>query len=129
MKTSSIIKSINSDFAKTYRTSTKFVESGALWDFCMETIKNPIKLSCIVFANDVGVPPVKSLLVIYQREKAPDEDFIFTYKESQYLGTLMGYIFKYVLNYKGQAERCKVEILGVKKATRFLNGPLVNFEK
>ncbi len=128
MKTADIITAINEDFAATYKNATPFVNSGALWDFCMETIQNPITMSNIAFANDLGVPPVKSLLVIYRRKMNPAAAFKFAPTESQYMGALMGFVFKFVLHYQNQKERCAVNDLGVKTATRFLNGAPVDFE-
>ena len=129
MKTSEIINHINTEFSSIYKNATPFVNSGALWDFCLETIEDPITMSCIAFANDMGIPPVKSLLVIYRRKKNPADGFKFTAQESQSMGALMGYVFKYVLKYADQKERCVVNDLGIKTATRFLNGPVVEFEK
>ena len=129
MKTSEIINHINTEFSSIYKSATPFVNSGALWDFCLETIENPITMSCIAFANDMGIPPVKSLLVIYRRKNNPADGFKFTAQESQSMGALMGYVFKYVLKYADQKERCVVNDLGIKTATRFLNGPVVEFEK
>lgn len=129
MKTAQIINAINADFADTYRSATPFVDSGELWDFCMETIRDPITMSNIVFANDMGVPPVKSLLVIYRRKVNPANGFKFSPQESQSMGALMGYIFKFCLGYQSQKERCAVNNLGVRTATRFMNGPVVEFEK
>ena len=129
MKTSEIINHINTEFSSIYKSATPFVNSGALWDFCLEIIENPITMSCIAFANDMGIPPVKSLLVIYRRKNNPADGFKFTAQESQSMGALMGYVFKYVLKYADQKERCVVNDLGIKTATRFLNGPVVEFEK
>ncbi len=130
IKTNDIILSINENFTSTYKNATNFVNSGELWDFCIQTIQDPIKMSCIVFANDHEVPPVKSLLTYYKRIKNPSDDFQFTPQESQYMGALMGYVFKFVLGYdqKNQKERCKVNSVGVKTATRFLNGPIIQFQ-
>ncbi len=129
MKTSDIILKINEKFAETYKNASPFVNSGELWDFCMETIKNPITMSNIAFANDMGVPPVKSLVTIYARKKKTNKDFRFTGVQSQYMGALMGFVFKFVLGYQEQKERCKVDRLGVKTATRFLAGPVIEFEE
>ena len=128
MKTSEIITAINDSFAKTYRNAAPFVNSGALWDFCIDTISNPITMSNIAFANDLGIPPVKSLLVIYRRKMNPADTFKFTPQESQFMGALMGFVFKFVLDYQYQKERCGVNDLGVKTATRFLMGSVVDFE-
>ena len=86
-------------------------------------------ISEIVFANDLGIPPVRSLLKIWEHEQNPDEDFKFSNQESQWLGALMGFVFKSVLGYKNQKERCKVNEYGVKTATRFLDGNYIEFEK
>lgn len=105
------------------------MQSGALWDFCIDTIENPIAMSCIVFANDMGIPPVKSLINIYKRKNKIADDFAFAAQESQYLGSLMGFVFKFVLGYTNQKERCTVNELGVKTATKFLDGPIIEFEE
>lgn len=128
MKTQSIIDKIYEDFAKTYKNAAPFVNSGALWDFCMETIRNPVTMSCIVFANDMGVPPVKSLINIYALRNHPASTFVFSGQESQFMGSLMGFVFKFVLGYKKQKDRCTVNEWGVKTAARFLDGPTVTFE-
>ena len=125
-RTRVIIDAINRDFAGKYKNASKFVNSGALWDFCMETIKNPVTLSNIVFANDMEVPPVKSLIEIYKRRFEPTTNF--TAVQSQSMGSLMGFIFKDVLGYTKQKERCAVKKLGVKTATRFEDGPVWEFE-
>lgn len=128
MKTSAIKWAIDNDFPATYRNATPFVSSGPLWDFCMRTIDDPITMSNIVFANDLEIPPVKSLLLLYQRAMSPATNFQFTGQESQFMGALMGFVFKHVLSYQGQKERCAVNQYGVKTATRFLQGPVVTFE-
>ena len=55
MRTDMIIDKINNEFADTYKNASKFVDSGELWNFCIETIRNPITLGNIVFANDLGI--------------------------------------------------------------------------
>jgi hypothetical protein len=127
MRTTDIIEKIHNDFADTYKSASKFVNSGELWDFCIDTIKNPVALGNIVFANDMGVPPVKSLITIYERKINPSENFSAV--QSQYMGALMGFVFKFVLAYTNQSERCTVNKLGVKTATKFLDGPIWEFEE
>ena len=129
MKTQTIIDEINQNFASTYKNATHFMQSGDLWDFCIDTIENPIAMSCIAFANDMGIPPVKSLINIYKRKNKLADDFVFSAQESQYLGSLMGFVFKFVLGYTNQKERCTVNELGVKTATKFLDGPIIEFEE
>ncbi|MBE6960525.1 MAG: hypothetical protein E7448_07395 [Ruminococcaceae bacterium] len=128
MKTQEIIRAIDRDFAKTYRNAVPFVGSGALWDFCMETIADPISMSCIAFANDMGIPPVKSLITLYARKYQPEKEFRFSGQESQCMGALMGFVFKFVLGYRQQKDRCTVQEWGIKTAARFLDGPVTTFE-
>lgn len=127
MNTQSIVNEIYQSFSKTYHGAANFVDSGAIWDFCIETIKDPVLMSNIAFANDLEIPPVKSLLLIYERKVKPVAGFTFNANESRSIGALMGFVFKFVLGYKDQRERCKVEKYGIKTATRFLNGPVVEF--
>ena len=127
MKTTDIVLEINRKFALTYKNAAKFVGSGPLWDFCIATIQDPIKLGQIVFANDMGIPPVKSLITMYERQMHPEHNF--SPVESQNMGSLMGFVFKYVLNYHTQKERCVVNQLGVKSATRYCDGPIYEFEE
>lgn len=123
INTTEIIKKIydsTEGFAKTYRNSAPFIDSGELWDFCIEVIKDENRMSCIAFANEFGVPPVKSLLYFYEQDKNPDEDFRFDAQTSQWLGSLMGFVFKFCLGYNAQKERIQVNKYGVGTATKFL---------
>ena len=126
MNTQIIVDAINQDFAKTYRSAAKFVGSGVVWDFCMETIGDPVLMSSIVFANDLKVPPLKSLLMIYHRKMNPVKGFKFSAYDLRCMGALMGFVFKYVLGYKKQRER-GVNMYGIRKATRYLDGPVTKF--
>lgn len=127
MKTGDIISEINMNFARVYRGAAAFVGSGAFWNFCISTISDPQLMSNIAFANDLGVPPVKSLLLIYRRTASPAPGFEFDEYTKKSMGALMGFIFKNVLGYAGQKDRCAVNELGVKTAARFTDGPVIKF--
>lgn len=128
MKTSDIVALIYEDFAVTYKGAAQFVDSGALWDFCIRTISDPLCMEKIVFANDLDVPPVRSLLLFYERTMKPAPEFKFSAQESRCMGALMGFVFRFVLGYQNQKERCTVNCYGVRTATRFLEGPEHSFE-
>ncbi len=128
MNTQEIVNAIQQDFTKTYKNATPFVGSGELWDFCIDTIADPIKMSCIAFANDLGIPPVRSLITFYARETQLLDTFFFTGQQAQFMGALMGFVFKFVLLYQQQKERCSVNEWGIKTATRFMDGPVVKFQ-
>ena len=127
MKTSTIIQEINSGFAAVYKTSAPFVGSGGLCNFCMSVIGDPMLMSCLVFANDLGVPPVRSLLLLYSRANNPEPDFRFNKTDTQRMGALMAYVLKHVLGYRSQKDRCAVNQLGVKQATKYTDGPVLTF--
>lgn len=129
MRTSEIIAAINNDFAATYRSATPFVDSGELWDFCIDTIRNPITLNSIVLANDLGIPPIKTLFEIYERKMNPSDNFTFSQQEIKNMGALMGFVFKFVLDYTKQTSRCTVKKFGAKTASRFYEGSVFNFEE
>lgn len=121
MKISEIQNRIYSDFAAIYKNAAPFVNSGPLWNFCMSVISNPVQLQNVIFANDLGVPPVKSLLNIYEKAYKPVQGFTFTAQQSRWLGALMGFLFKFVLGYRQQKERNSVYMLGVGTATKFFD--------
>ena len=121
--TKSIVQRIDNEFAKTYRNAAPFVKSGILWEFCEGVLSNPLLLNNIVFANDLGIPPVRSLLHIYEKQKKPADGFVFKGQESQWLGSLMGFLFKNVFEYGEQKDRVQVSKFGVGTASRFLKGP------
>ena len=127
MNTNEITRAIDAEFTTIYRNASQFVNSGPLWDFCFKTIADPVQMEKIVFANDLEIPPVKSLLLLYERSLKPKSNFEFTETESKCMGALMGFVFKNVLGYTAQKERCTVKKYGVRTATRFLNGPIHTF--
>lgn len=127
MNTTEIINAIDADFLKIYKAASNFVNSGTLWDFCINTIADPVQMEKIVFANDLEIPPVKSLLLLYERKMKPSPDFVFTNNESKCMGALMGFVFKHVLGYTDQKDRCTVKKYGIKGAARFMNGPVHTF--
>ena len=96
----------NNGFAKTYRNAAPFVNSGELWDYCMAIATDERHMICIAFANELGIP-----------------DFNFDSNTSQWLGSFMGFIFKYCLNYQSQKERIQVNMYGIGTATKYLSPP------
>ncbi len=118
MKTSNIISTIYADFTKHYLGRGSFVNSGHLWDFCMEIIKNPLSLSLIVYKNNQDVPPVKTLLEFYAATHNPAPSFTLSEQECKDIGSLMGFVFQFVLGY--QKDKMEpVNMLGCKEASVF----------
>ncbi len=84
-------------------------------------------MSCIAFANDLGVPPVKSLMIFFDRDVQDSESFSVVEKQSQNIGALMGFVFKFVLDYEGQEKECPVNMHGIEGASLFFDGPILEF--
>lgn len=110
-------------FAKTYTAAAPFVDSGDLWDFCITVATNDQWMNCIVFANEFGIPPVKSLLYFYKQFKNPPADFKFGVQYSRWLGAFMGFIFKFCFGYQSQKGRIQVDEYGIGTATKYLDPP------
>lgn len=111
-----IERRITEDFTSIYKNASNFPGT-LLYSECMKIIKNPSDLRCIIFANDLGIPPVKSLLFILGKRKIITENV--TGIESQSMGSLMGFLFKKVFQYQKQKDRLSVKMFGVKTAALF----------
>ena len=115
ISTSHIISKIDLDFAKTYKAQSNFVNSGKLWDACIETVQDPILMNHIILCNDsMKIPPVKIFLTVNT-----DIKVVQSAEEKQAIGAFWGFVFKFVLDYKSQKEGNEINIKGVKEATRF----------
>lgn len=124
MKTAYIVDEIYREFTKRYRRATPFVNSGDLWDFCIQIISNPETMNQIILNNDHDIAPVKSLIDIYETQKKPDTSFVFTHQEAVCMGCLMGFVFRFVLGYQKKKKRCKVNQYGIKTAALFDGGKI-----
>lgn len=115
MNTEYIINKINNEFTDVYRASSKFKDSGELWNECINTIKNPDRMNKIIFCNDVlQIPPTKVFL-----ETINNLNLNLTNQEKQYIGSFWGFVFKNIFGYRNQKEGVTINIKGVKKATYF----------
>ena len=85
-------------------------------------------MSCIAFANDLGVPPVKSLMTFFDRDVQDSESFTVVEHQSQNIGALMGFVFKFVLGYQRQGKKRRlVNMHGIGEASLFYDGPILEF--
>lgn len=113
---SQINKQITDDFTNLYKNASNFPNT-SLYNECMKIINNISELKCIIFANDMGIPPVKSILTMLKRKGILVDNI--TGMESQCIGSLMAFLFKVVLSYQNQKDRISVKVLGVKTAALF----------
>lgn len=114
--TTMICRQITDDFTSVYKNASNFTDT-ILYQECMKIISNYSDLRCIVFANDMGVPPVKSILTLLIRKGSITGDITST--DSQCIGSLMGFLFKKVFLYQNQKDRVTVKKFGVKTAALF----------
>ena len=66
MTINEIVEMIENEYGETCAEAEIFRESGEMWNYCMEVVKDHNKLNCIIFANDMGIPPIKSFLEFYE---------------------------------------------------------------
>ena len=58
-----------SDFSNIYRAFGGFVDSGKLWDLCLEAVSDQVLMGNIIFCNDVHqIPPVHTFLKVVASE-------------------------------------------------------------
>lgn len=113
-----IEKRITDEFTSIYKNASNFPGT-PLYNECIKIINNVSDLRCIIFANDLGIPPVKSLLFLLDKRGIITENV--TGIESQSMGSLMGFLFKKVFQYQNQKDRLSVKMFGVKTAALFFN--------
>lgn len=115
IKTSNIKSKVDSDFTKIYRPQSNFPNSGALWDECINAIKNPVLMNNIIFCNDaMKIPPVKTFLM-----SSINIEGGLSNEEKKSIGAFWGFIFKNILGYKSQKENKPINTKGIKHATYF----------
>ena len=109
---------IEKNFTSIYKNASNFPNT-LLYNESMKIICNASDLRCIVFANDLGIPPVKAMLTLLGKSGVLTSDI--TSLESQSLGSLMGFLFKQVFKYRRQKDRLTVKMYGVKTAALFMD--------
>lgn len=115
ISSSSIISKINSDFTSAYKPQSNFPGSGALWDECINTIKDAKLMNHIIFCNDVmKIPPVKTFLMANNSAIPP-----FSNEEKKAIGAFWGFVFKFAFGYTQQKNDVPINTKGVKKAAYF----------
>ncbi|MDB2102643.1 hypothetical protein PMW00_06345 [Clostridium paraputrificum] len=112
--TKRITEEVNNEFAKTYKAHGSFINSGSLWDKCIDTVGNVELLNHIIFCNDVlKVPPVKVFLLVHDDDFSNLTDF-----DRKCLGAFWGFVFKFIFMYNNQ-KSTSISTKGIKTATYF----------
>ena len=105
------------DFSRIYKAFGNFVDSGDVWDLCMDTISDTSLMNSIIFCNDIHqIPPVNTFLKARGAEKMKD----LTELEKRSIGAFWGFVFKYVFCYRNQ-KSVAARVNTVKTATYFFD--------
>jgi hypothetical protein len=111
-----IIEEIKDNFSHEYKPFSKFVDSGELWNICIDAVSDAKLMNNIVFCNDeLKIPPVKVFLEVKRESIDELNDF-----EKKAVGAFWGFVFKSSLKYKSQ-KSISVRVINVKSATYFYN--------
>ena len=115
--TGSITNEINKNFGTAYASQRWFIESGTVWNDCMNTVLDAELMNHIIFCNDVlEIPPVKTFLKADINISSVTEK-----RDKQAIGAFWGFVFKFVFHYQNQLEDVHIDTKGVSKATVFYN--------
>lgn len=122
MTINEIVEMIENEYGETCAEAEMFRESGEMWNYCMEVVKDHNKLNCIIFANDMGIPPIKSFLEFYTRDNGKIQGELDCDLKKGLLN-FWNFVFRHCLDYRGKDENCKIKTCGIKMACRYTYGP------
>ena len=117
ISTAKIQKEIRTNFARVYKAFGDFVDSGDIWDMCMDAICDARLMNHIIFCNDIHqIPPVNTFLEARGANTMRD----LTELEKRSTGAFWGFVFKYVFGYRNQ-KSVAARVNTVKTATYFFD--------
>jgi hypothetical protein len=115
---SEIIQQIDERFPSTYKAFGPFIDSGELWDACIDTVQDVKLLEHIIFCNDIHqIPPVHTFL---RANRTIGRDLSETEKRS--VGAFWGFVFKFVFGYRNQRS-VTARVNTVRTASYFFDAP------
>ena len=127
MKASEVLKNVEENFLKNNHFAGNFpVNYPEIWDFCLKVLADTQKMNTIIAANNSSAPvtPVEALAGMYVQEHNLDASYEFGNKADQYMGFLMGYVFKNIFHYTLLEKNEKVDVnkWGIKTAALYTGG-------
>lgn len=118
LRPSDIKSEIYKRFSKTYKAFGNFIDSGELWDACIDVVSDGMLLGHIIFCNDIHqIPPVHTFLRV-RRDIRRD----LTELEKRSIGAFWGFVFKFVFGYRNQ-KSVTARVNTVRTATYFFDAP------
>ncbi len=135
MKVEEVEDIVKEGYAETYYTFKEFMldeKYQALWNLCIETLKNRDHLINIIFCNDIYQIPPTRVFVDINREQLNilmEQDSDNTFFQNGYLktyvkqsvGAFWGMVFRFALGYedKRTVSVVKEKNFGIQTASRF----------
>ena len=113
-----ITKKLKTKFRSPDRPASHFINK-KLWSDCQGMFNDRICTEKIIFANSLGVPPVKAIIRILIDDYNYPSDTVFTAQEARNLGSLINYVFKDLLGFNSVHPRRTVKLCGVKEGCIF----------
>lgn len=114
-----ILEKVQNDFTTVNESFSGFPDSGSLWEECIRTVKDAALMNHIIFNNDVmEIPPVRTFL---KASRVLDGGFNSYQKKA--LNAFWGFVFREIFFYGGQEDNAGVNVMGIRKASRFTNPP------
>lgn len=113
-----IAKKLKAKFHTPDRPASRFTNK-KLWSDCQSVFTDRNCTEKIIFANDLGVPPVKALIRILIDDFNYTPDTVFSAEEARNLGALVTFVFRDILKYDSVHTRRTVNLSGVKESCTF----------
>ena len=110
-----MVKKLKNEF---HSPASRFINKN-LWNDCLSIFSDQNRTEKIIFANDLGVPPVKAVIKILIDDYNYPPNTVFNVQEARNLGSLINFIFKDLLEYDSVHSRRTVKLCGVKEGCIF----------
>lgn len=106
---------LKAEFAQKYVRFAGFIDSGRLWDACMQVLGDETLMAHIRFCNDVmRIPPIKVFLMAMHLDN--DEELAHSKEARQAIGAVFAFVFKDLWGYR-RPVRVSCRINGVQTAS------------
>ena len=113
-----IAKKLKNEFYSPRRPASHFTNK-QLWNDCLSIFSVWSQTEKIIFANDLGIPPVKAVIKILIDDYKYPPDTKFGAEDARNLGALMNFIFMHIFRYEEPHGRRTVKMCGIKEGCVF----------
>ena len=113
-----IAKKLKYSFESHNRPASRFTNK-QLWNDCQSLFSDRSQVDKTIFANDLGVPPLKAVIRILIDDYNYSPDIKFSAEEARNLGALVNFVFKEILCYDTVSNRRTVRLCGINEGCIF----------